>query len=179
MDIKDKNIAIVGNASSIIGSNNGKLIDSYDIVIILNFGYVYNDDSNTYVNIKDLCKKTDIVCAAEASKINLNRYPGLIHVIHMSSKFRTNSTYEYPIEYWKALKKSLSSRPSTGIMAFDMVERAQPSAISLFGFDWKETTSYYNLLESTGNPIGPHNWQAEKDYMQLKININNRYTIIR
>ena len=50
--VKNKNVALVGPASSIAGSKNGELIDSHDIVVRLNYAKIQNkEDSGSKTNI--------------------------------------------------------------------------------------------------------------------------------
>ena len=182
--IKGKTVAIVGNSQSILQKEDGFLIDGHQVVIRMNFGFTYAPHLNRYVAPKQLGKRTDIVCAGAALRLlnDMNRYPDCKALVHMSAGNRnssvkkySNSYYFYPEEYWESLKNVLTARPSTGMMVFDMVEKSKPSHVNIFGMDWKQTRTYYNdgkqnrTLEEPNNPIGPHNWVAERQYIIGKV----------
>lgn len=186
--IKGKTVAIVGNASSILGSESGIFIDAHQVVIRMNFGYVWNPHKNRYVNARDLGTKTGIAAAGNAVNLlnAMDRYPNAKHLVHLSGMNRnetvvkkSNQFYLYPKEYWQSLKNVLTARPSSGMMVFDMVEKSNPSHVTMYGFDWKQTRTYYNdglsgrQLESPSEPIGPHNWIAERQYIIGKVNKMN------
>ena len=182
--IRGKTVAIVGNAQSLLRQENGEMIDAHQVVIRMNFGYTYAPHLNRFVAPKQIGQKTDIVCSGNAVNIvtELQRYPDCKALVHMSGGNR-NETYEkysnkfhtYPLEYWKELKNVLTSRPSTGMMVFDMVEKSKPSHVNVFGMDWKKTVTYYNdgkngrSKELLIKPIGPHDWNAERQYIIGKL----------
>ena len=186
--IKGKTVAIVGNASSILGSESGIFIDSHQVVIRMNFGYVWNPHKNRHVNARDLGIKTDVVAAGNAVNLldAMDRYPNSKYLVHLSGMNRnetvvekSNQFYLYPKEYWQSLKNVLTARPSSGMMVFDIVEKSNPSRVTMYGFDWKQTRTYYNdglsgrKLEKPSEPIGPHNWIAERQYIIGKVNKMN------
>lgn len=185
--IKGKNVALIGNAKSIFdGYGYGTFIDKHDVVIRLNFAYPFaiNLEHPRYVNPQYLGKKTDLVFAANAVRLllegqqGIKGYPGMKALVHMSGGNR-NSTWRkyeeqgdfvtYPKPYWTELKNLLTKRPSAGIMAFDIIERSNPLKVNMIGFDWKETKTYYNIGEKNGQPIGPHDWVKEKNYILGKV----------
>lgn len=183
--IKGKKVAIVGNASSIFNNEDGKMIDAYDVVIRMNYGFVWN---NKWVAPNYIGTKTTIVAAGNAVGLldSMHRYPNSKYLIHMSGGNRnetvnkhSNKYYLYPEHYWQELKNLLTARPSTGMMVFDMVEKSKPMHVSMFGFDWKQTRTYYNdgkqgrSLEESNKPIGPHHWLNERNYIIGKCNKSN------
>ena len=182
--IKGKTVAIVGNAQSLLRQECGEMIDAHQVVIRMNFGYVYAPHLNRYVAPKQLGQKTDIVTAGNAVNIvtEMHRFPNCKALVHMSGGNRnetvvkhSNKFYLYPEDYWQELKNVLTARPSTGMMVFDMVEKSKPSHVNVFGMDWKKTRTYYNDgknlrdLEHPSNPIGPHNWANERKYIIGKV----------
>ena len=52
------------------------------------------------------------------------------------------------------LKERLNAQPSTGFMAIDLCLTAGASSITLFGFDFEKTPTFYN----------PENYQTAHDY---------------
>jgi len=183
--IEGKNVALIGNAKSIFKFHEwGSFIDKHDIVIRLNFAYPYASEVGRFVSPKYLGTKTTFVFASNAVRLLIDGYrttsgyPGMKRLVHMSGGNR-NSTWRkysdedefltYPKPYWTNLKNVLTSRPSAGIMAFDILERSNPLKVNMFGFDWKETVTYYNDHETVDNPVGPHDWVKEKHYILGKV----------
>ena len=190
--IKGKTVAIVGNAESLLQKEDGIMIDGFQVVIRMNFGYTFAPHLNRYVAPTQLGKRTTLVAAGNAVNIlyDMHRFPNANHLIHMSGKNRnetwekySNKFYTYPEEWYIELKNLLTSRPSTGMMVFDMVKNCNPDYVTLFGFDFKRTKTYYNDgtnsrdLEDVKNPIGPHNWKREQEYT-ISICRNNGWDII-
>jgi hypothetical protein len=190
--IKGKTIAIVGNAESILSKEEGIMIDGFQVVIRMNYGFVYAPHLNRYVAPKQLGKITTLVCAGNGQNILgcENKFPGMKGIVHMSGGNRGGSWkqdsdkfYIYPLDLWEELKNLLTKRPSTGMMVIDMVKNCNPDYVSLFGFDFKKTKTYYNdgkggrELENVQNPIGPHNWKREQEYT-ISICRNNGWDII-
>jgi len=63
--LKGKKVVIVSGSPYIIGSNQGKLIDSYDIVVRVNQGYFACDKM-----------KSDIGCRTDILYTSLSSFPG-------------------------------------------------------------------------------------------------------
>ncbi|WP_119300054.1 glycosyltransferase family 29 protein [Dongia deserti] len=149
-----KSIAIVGNASSLIGHSFGELIDEHEIVVRMNLGFPINPraqgrrfDLWCFSHYRVLCQVPEGFVAPRS--------------VWMSPKFRENQAgidcHFYPQSCWRTLYKRLGARPSVGAMTIDLVAQAQPRAVTVVGFDFKRTGTYY----LRDNHIGPHDFQAE------------------
>lgn len=132
--IKGKRVAIVGNASSIFDKQNGALIDSFDVVIRFNKGFIKNPESQgTKVDIHLLA------VVLNDKEYNLLR-----------PKFRINRSrfYNNPCKtiMWKDRKRLCQKefQPSTGFMAIDLCLSSKAKEIVLFGFDFGKTQSFPN-----------------------------------
>jgi len=66
------------------------------------------------------------------------------------------------------LEEKLGARPSTGVSVIDMLSELTLADVSIFGFDFKTSTTYYRKKENRG----PHNWDAEKQYVLKKVDQN-------
>lgn len=55
-----------------------------------------------------------------------------------------------------------------------MLTELTDAEIRLFGFDFKESVTYYRRRENRG----PHDWAAERDYVQALIE-NGRIVLVR
>lgn len=151
--LKGKRVCIVGPAPSIIGSNQGEIIDNYDVVVRLNKALPIPEDLS-----QDIGTRTDILyncmnpseeCGGKISISTLNRsncqflvgaYPPLERM--GSTKIRTrkdnltfyqkyNSTYSNfcytDLNYFRKLWKNMKM-PNTGVMTI----------LDLLRFDIKE-----------------------------------------
>ena len=157
---KNKSVAIVGNASFLFDKSYGEEIDKNDVVVRINKGYI---------NLNKKCqgKKTTVLAYNNYSMIdqNLNLIKNF-KLIHMSDRFRKKemikNIFFYPLKYLKELKeKTKVNRPSTGLMIIDYVGRCEPKNIILYGFDWKDTPTYYEK----NRKIEPHDFEKEREYI--------------
>lgn len=71
---------------------------------------------------------------------------------------RNPAQHFYPMEMHDALSARLGVKPSVGAMALDMLVRLTDAPITLFGFDFKRTTTFYRRRENRGS----HNWETER-----------------
>lgn len=160
-NINGQTLAIIGNASSIFSNTYGNLIDSYNLVCRINRGII-----------------RDIRCQGSKfniwafSKINLiqdlidekNKIPIMIEI---------NSYHEIIQELKLELNlKDKKQKPSTGMTTIKLLSLCEPKKISLFGFDWGGSKTFYekdfynreNLIWKT------HNFLKEQKYIQENIN---------
>jgi hypothetical protein len=157
-----KSVAIVGNAESILATQQGTAIDSHDVVLRINRGFVRDPAAQGF--------RTDIVCLA--TKINLDEmrrhYPGATAIF--VSPYRSNMADDmlaasgnlvcYPISAWQELSERIGGRrPSAGLMAVQIAHGLLAAhSVALFGFDWKATKTFYRDVLR----VGVHDWAAER-----------------
>lgn len=154
--VKDKRVAIVGNAKSIFDKENGKKIDSYEVVIRFNRGFIIKPESQG--------TKTDIVILA--CEINLDEKASYNAKVYVNrSKNTTCGDITLDNQMRKKWKDILGAQPSSGLLAIDLCKDAKE--IALFGFDWVSPTFY--------NPDGyitKHNFEKEREIIQkMKLSI--------
>jgi len=56
-----------------------------------------------------------------------------------------------PINDWRELKKKLSTKPSTGLMAVNfLLKHTKFKSLTIYGFDFLKTKSWYNTKPDSG-----------------------------
>lgn len=174
---KNKSVSIVGNSLSLFDTDYGFLIDSADVVIRINQGYTVNS-FNSHGD------KTDVIAYARWSAVGkgLRLRDDLLSTkkfIHVSIRGRNEiKDYNllgvtpdrfcyYPLEMYTELKKSKLSlgkkeKPSSGICMLDYLSSCSPASVSIFGFDWKDTPTFYDLHRPLEQE--PHIYELERSY---------------
>lgn len=162
---ENKSIAVVGNALSLFNKNFGRLIDECEVVCRINLGITISSPESHGV-------KLDVFVFSKfgfAKGNNLFDHPNLTtdKFFHMSDRGRDNiipNVSYYPLEMHSTLKEKLKlgkkEKPSTGLMLLDFLSTSNPKSVSIFGFDWKETPTFYDLDRIDE----PHLYQVEKKY---------------
>ena len=160
--LSGKSIAIVGNSESIFGSNLGAEIESNDIIIRLNKGFVKKPaDQGLRTNLIGLTPELSEVEIIDLFKPE--KFLMLIPKMRHYKLFNQNSienTLFYNFRYWLQDRRLIGRRPSSGFMAISWVVKLKiAKEINIYGFDFGATPTYYN-------PRGyktPHNYKKEKD----------------
>lgn len=157
-----KRVALVGNAQSIFDRSDGQLIDDHDVVVRLNWGGVRQPESQG--------QRTDILCLAcsltEAEWRDMFGSPPVIWVTpvrHLLTKDMVRHVdFCYPLSQWELLSRNMlgGNRPSAGLISLHMLRAFAPISISLFGFDWKRTKTFYNSKENDW--LHSHAWEQEQ-----------------
>jgi hypothetical protein len=162
-----RRVAMVGNAGALLDSSHGAAIDAHDTIVRFNRGFVRVPASQG--------KRTDLAAIAckmpygEIARFGappvlwLAAGPGL-----MSSSFlaHAGAMAVNPPSQWAAAAALLDGkRPSSGLLMLQLLRsHFRPSAVTLFGFDWKRSPTYY---ENPDDPRqardgGPHGWDREE-----------------
>jgi len=152
----DKTVAIIGNANSLFLNKEkyGGLIDSFDTVCRFNLGAKIKQEE------------------AQGSKTTIVFNNGLrstfpdfktIAVLASNVSFETRNVcaYTLPEKSNEEIRNHIScERPSCGMLAMYYISQLKTKGVALFGFDWKESKTFYHKE----NTKGPHNWNAERKY---------------
>lgn len=165
---ENKRVAVVGNASSLFGKNYGQLIDSHDVICRINKGIVDipEESHGSCIDVLAFSHYATVRKACAALDYPPQKF------IHCSNKHRGRSSQMleeskltfYPEDRWNLLKEKLGinkrQSPTTGISLLDYISTCDPGLVSIFGFDWKKTPTFYmpNVKHE------PHNYKAEKRY---------------
>lgn len=160
--ILGRSIAIVGNAKSLLETHHGEQIEAHDIIIRLNKGFVTQPSAQG--SRTDMVGLTPELTEAETVAHFVPSYflmliPKMRHY-KLFGKDAVRNTLFYNFRYWLADRNLIGRRPSSGFMAISwMVRLGQAKSITLYGFDFGATPTYYN-------PEGyktPHNYDRERE----------------
>jgi len=169
-----KSVAVVGNAASLFDREYGKLIDSHDVVCRMNKGFFDINDSSHGT-------RTDVLVYSQWATVRraVKRKPAscIKYFIHTSAKGREvtiNPTELYPdaeaqvcpisVIYDLKDKLQLSKKESvsTGITFLEMLAECNTGSVSVFGFDWKKTPTFYTPAKKI--KPDPHDFEKERQY---------------
>lgn len=180
---QNKSIAIVGNATSLFSNNFGEEIDSYEIVCRINRGVIIKDRSSQGSKID--------VWAYSISRLVEDLFDSVSckNTIHLSHKHRKTKVageklkqfrphkytkFWYPLDKLATLTQSLeSTTPSSGLILLDLIFQSNPKNVTLYGFDWKKSPTWYFQESST-----EHNWKLEKEYIENTY-LNKEHIILK
>ena len=165
---KDKSVSIVGNASSLLEYSYGQEIDDHDVVVRINRGAFYEKDF-----VDSLGSKFNVWCIQNALGQRKRLYDKSIRYIkkiqmdtlEVSEKRLHLVDEVYKTKFYNELvfKANLEKKPSTGLKVIDYVLRTEPKLISLYGFDFKKSSTWYD----TRTVISlPHDFDGEKKYVE-------------
>ena len=154
-----KSVAIVGNATSLLVHAHGALIDGHDVVVRMNMGFPVDPAAQGM--------RFDLWCFSNY-RATLQAPDGFVapRSVWMSPKFRDwqgggIDCCFYPKAYWRALRDRLGARPSVGAMTIDLVARASPRQVTIIGFDFNRSKTFYE----TRTLPSPHDFAAEERYV--------------
>ena len=166
---KNKDVAIVGGAASLFNDKLGNKIDEHEVVVRINRGILIRDESSQG-------KRTDIWAIGQPITVeDLFDNVKYEHNFHLSHKGRSHihSKIEYylPMKILNKLRKKLKhDKPSSGLMAMHYICECVPKTVTLYGFDWKATPTWYYedvaQLINIPSDYQPHDWKIEKEYVE-------------
>ena len=117
-----KKIIIVGNSSKILNGKYQKLIDSYNIVVRINKGYlhrqnIYSDKIGTKTNILSIGLQS---ANFAANVIQSNTVNYILSPIIYSERLEYPNVYDVEKNVYNELKNKLGGfKPSTGISTYN------------------------------------------------------------
>jgi hypothetical protein len=168
---RGKNIALFGNAKNVLLTE--KEIDiKYDIICRMNEGFPNGKE-------KYIGTRTDILfISTPLSEDQILKYRAS-YLIWCTPKYEKMTNYIrvnaliYAKADWQILHDKLGHRPSTGMMAINILLNISNlwTTLTLYGFDhWKTETWYTNRIAPCH-----HNPEAEKQYLdEIMTNFNGR-----
>ena len=158
--LKNKRIAVVGNAESILGTNKGARIDEHDIVIRFNKGFPSKDPLSMGVKTDILflaCTLTNQELAMFNAKYTVRRSKLCSNVCDFN--VLPVDRMQISQKPGKLTRPGHRSQPSTGFLAINFVLSCDYKSLDLYGFDFFKSPTYYN-------PVGYqtlHNGNKEEE----------------
>lgn len=165
----NKTIAVIGNAKSLFDKSYGKEIDSHDIVIRINKGIEVCTREKDFLTHGS---KTDLWCFNlynkriesfddEMKKILLQTYKRMqMNVSPVSKNYDFSISYEVLKEIQNIFEYREHKHVTTGLRVLHCISKYNFRSVDVYGFDWKETPTFYNLREDNRQ----HDYIKEKDY---------------
>jgi len=140
-----KKIIIVGNSSRILNGKHGKLIDSYDIIVRINKGYLHRQN----IFGDKIGYKTNILAMGlqsatfSANVIQTNTVDYILSPIIYSERLAYTNVYDVQQNVYDELRYSLGNfKPSTGISTYNFLNRHMNfERLDLIGFDFFESST--------------------------------------
>lgn len=151
--IEGKRVAIVGNAQSLFEKSYGREIDKYDFVIRFNRGFPIRPE-------KQGSKTSLLILACPLTDDEIKVF-NADYVANRSESYQ--STADFTINNYDRwlIANSLGSQPSTGFMAVNICLYFKAKKITLFGFDFCESPTFYNPPDH----VCPHDMKKERDIL--------------
>lgn len=166
-------VALVGSAKSLLDSSYGRAIDQHDWVVRINQGaFAALTEENTG-------RRTDVLVMTLTGGTIRHKLSFLFRamrvvgkkVVLMSPKQRAIFGVDlahffphYPEQWHRELTERLSTRPSTGAMAVDLLLRTMedPGRLDLYGFDFFKTPD----IAHGRNRVVAHSPEIEEHYIR-------------
>ena len=165
---KNKNVAVIGNANSLFNQRYGKEIEKHEIICRINQGPLASN-SKTHGNRTDVLFYGDpgIITKESLEKITSNTVHILTHTKFANRPMHSDNMFAISQEHLNRLQSKHNYNkkgqwPSTGLMAVEIILEHIPTNVSLFGFDWKESPTFYRK-DNKGDVR--HIWDIEKNYL--------------
>jgi len=162
--IRGKKVALFGNAKSVLQCK--KEIDSqYDIICRMNLGHVKG--WGEYIGTR-----TDILFLSMPVSDQVLKELNPKFIIWATPKHEKMTPYLecYALRYnqtmWQCLYDHLGARPSTGIMALDMLSGLAFRELNIYGYDHWKTVTWYN----NKNRPCHHSPKAEEKLIKYIVN---------
>ena len=175
--LKDKSIALVGNANSLFDGHYGEVIDSYDVVCRINRGFT-NIIPKFHLSTG---KRTDILFINLFKTIDkhINLYSKTEMLKHTYFFFQMSDTKDsrdnekMPKYIFNDLVEQLGGyNPSTGMRClYYLHNQISFKKCGIFGFDWKKTPSYFSGKQDPS--LSNHNFEREMEFCFDTIISNN------
>ena len=183
-EFQDKSVAVVGNAQSLFEYNYGHIIDNNDLVIRINLGFLADNPISHGV-------KTDWLIFNNYNFLkkysNIFNHPcnfHLLEIYNLDFIYNNNASQidnfsklsrTIPIECCEKFQFKRDKKPSTGLCIIYMLSLLNTKQVSIFGFDFKKTITWYNQNRKFKKEIrqNQNDWIKEKEAINCLCNKNN------
>jgi hypothetical protein len=175
--VKDKDVLLVGNSSSLLKKDNSDLIDSFEFVVRFNLSishlHSYSIGRKCDAWIFAMCRDNVIRRTYEGAKIKPKicvRYGAPFCIGDVNINLDVNKG-----DVRKELNIEEDTHPSTGIATtWYMVNKTKAKSVSLIGFD---SFMNHNFYTKTNRAHLCHSLEAEKKYLS-ELAENKRINLI-
>lgn len=142
IDLKNKTIAVIGNAQYLFHRNYGGEIDNHDIIIRMNRAAMMYERFDSQLTHGS---RTDVWAMWRHREYENANIVEPDTVIQMASWIPTESPHVHlydPVYLHNLQVKSKVKTPTTGLMVLDWISYSGFKSVSVYGFDWKETPTF-------------------------------------
>lgn len=159
---KGKDVALVGSAGALFDQKYGAQIDQHEVVVRINRGVIIKDKDAQGT-------KTDYWAVGKPKTvqdlIDTHTYKGNIHLsVGDRGKKHPKIDYYIPMKTLNSLIGELGhKKPSSGLMILYHIYMSNPKSLSLYGFDWNKSGTWYHIPWSA-----PHDWGREERFIRKK-----------
>lgn len=178
-------IHIVGNSPVLKGKNQGRDIDSADLVIR------FNHFTSIHTRHQDIGQKLNIWVTAPAYNGPRPAQPDFVittgaNMLYWQQRFDHLAEYDQkqtpvldiPLAVWRRLVRQLAAPPSAGILTIAYLlelqkEHAYTFAVKAFGFGYQpQKSTSYHLAKPNHPAVQRHNWQAEYEWLSANLELS-------
>lgn len=151
-------INVIGNAKSLFDQNYGELIDLYPTVRINYVDKLVPEKQGT---------RWDYLASSQmglVSKYKDKKWHTLIFTRWQTNhQCKDKSALSVPDEVVLSLKEKQQKRPSTGSTLLHYLDYLDIEQVNIFGFDWKQTNSFYQDEATEKRVNTPHDYTDERN----------------
>ena len=176
-----KTIAVIGNAQSLFKKNYGEEIDSHDVVIRINRGIQTCFDNKAILshgiklNVWTFNMYRSLETFDNLAKTKISQTYKKIQMFYEinNKNFDDCLPKDYHIEIAKEFQ---NKKVTTGLRTLHLVSKFNTKQVSVYGFDWKETPTFYNNRAKIQDNID-HDYAKEKQYCMDQYFKTGKFTL--
>ena len=188
-EFQNKSIAVIGNAQSLFDYEYGNIIDNHDLVIRINLGFLVDSPKShgtktdwvIFNNYNFLKKNSNIF--SEDHKFNLLEIYNLNFIYNNETYQQDNFcrlSRAIPLECLKKFQFTDDKKPSTGLCIVYMLSLLKTKQVSIFGFDFKRSITWYNKNRKSKKEQrqNQNDWKKEEEVLNWLCN-KNKFKLYR
>lgn len=174
--LKDKTVALVGNARALANGTQGAEIDAHDVVVRINLAPM--PDAASHGTRTDWLGLAVRLPRADRARITPSRILWMSHKRKRLDYASAHSPgfYLHPLPDYQALKDRLGAQPTTGAMLIDLLLRSDLARLDLYGFDFFASQS---LSGSRSAEQVPHDFSGEAAWVEGLLKADQRLHLHR